>query len=280
MITDMDQAFSYISRHYWDHFLSESRTYPKDTTLFAGIDYSDFEEAFAEYATFLLSLSPEDITLSQNRLFSLVERAELRDTSIHFFDIFNERVEHYFNHPNSPYRSEEVYLAWQTAILNSSVASDEEKTIAKGEIPLLSQNRLGTKAANFRFTTNRGDKKELYDIKSDYILLLISNIGCNACKEVTDFIQSSEVISTLVSNNILTILNIYPDTDYSTWKNYIPDYPSSWINGWDELDEFESKYYLKAIPSIYLFGKDFTVIEKDAPLERILNYFDENIGKF
>ena len=40
--------------------------------------------------------------------------------------------------------------------------------------------------------------------------------------------------------------------------------------------EFESLYYLRAIPSLYLLGKNYTVLEKDAPIERIFRRLDGN----
>lgn len=278
MINNQDQAMAYIAKHYWDNFLKEGREYPADTsTLIAGITKEDFEKAFAEYSTFLNAISVTDAESSQQKLATLAEKAQLRDRRTPFWQSFSQMQDKYFNNPNSPYRSEEIYLNWLEAVMQSSVAPADEKTVASGLIPFLSKNRIGTPAADFPFTLGNGKKMHLYDVKSDYIILFLSNPGCPNCKEITDELEKTVMIQQMLDKGTLSIVNIYPDDDYQAWKEFLPEYSDKWINGWDETNEFESLYYLRAIPSLYLLGKNFVVLDKDAPIERIFRRFDGNM---
>lgn len=277
MISNQDEAISYIAKHYWDNFLKEDREYPSDTAvLFAGLKKDDFEKAFSEYATFIMALPVDEAMAAQQKLASQVEKMQLKDKVTPFWESFSSMEDKYFNHPNSPYRSEEMYLYWMEATLHSSVASSDEKIVAEGLIPLLSLNRLGTAAANFPFTLGNGKTMHLYDVTSDFIILLLSNPGCPNCKEITDELERTVMIQQMLQNGTLSIVNIYPDDDYQAWKDFLPEYSDKWVNGWDQTNEFESLYYLRAIPSLYLLGKNYTVLEKDAPIERIFRRLDGN----
>jgi len=184
---------------------------------------------------------------------------------------FQERIkqqESYYFDPNSPYRDEEAYISVLQEIIESPHADSAQKAKALWQLPLISINRPGQKAADFEFTLRNGRKQTLHslEVKTDYILLFFSNPGCQNCKEIMEAVKEM---------TDFTVVNIYPDDDIDTWFGYVAEYPSSWISGFaPEIDEYEEGstplYYIRAIPSLYLLDRNKTVILKDAPLERIL----------
>ena len=70
----------------------------------------------------------------------------------------------------------------------------------------------------------------------------------------------------------LLVINIYPDEDLQAWLDYVPEYPESWICGYDpdQVLNSSTRYWLHAIPSLYLLDEQKRVLLKDAPVEIIL----------
>ena len=84
----------------------------------------------------------------------------------------------------------------------------------------------------------------------------------------------------MIENGILAIVNVYIDGEVDKWLDYEPNYPRNWLNGYDPsgiINEGEL-YYVRAIPSLYLLDSQKRVIMKDAPVERVLEFFDNMIN--
>ena len=79
-------------------------------------------------------------------------------------------------------------------------------------------------------------------------------------------------IEAMIASGELLVVNIYPDTDIQAWMDYLPNYPASWVCGYDpdQVLNSNTRYWLRAIPSLYLLDEEKRVIRKDAPLELIL----------
>ena len=114
----------------------------------------------------------------------------------------------------------------------------------------------------------------LYDIKSELTLLFFSNPGCAACKEIIDVLNNDSVISGLIAEGTMSVLNIYIDEDLDAWRSYMSIYPENWYNGFDPdlVIRGEELYNVRAIPSLYLLDRDKTVIMKDAPEAKVFDY--------
>ena len=143
---------------------------------------------------------------------------------------------------------------------------------------MCSLNRVGQKAADFRFADRMGNFTSLYDIKSEYTLLFFSNPGCEACMQIINVLNSDPLISSLIQQRRLAVVNVYIDEDIQAWRSYMPIYPEEWYNGFDPdfvLKE-NTLYNIRAIPSLYLLDSDKRVIMKDAPEERLFNYLSLN----
>ena len=70
------------------------------------------------------------------------------------------------------------------------------------------------------------------------------------------------------------MLNIYPDEDLQAWYDYLDNYPKDWICGYDpdQVIRSDTRYWLRAIPSLYLLDDEKRVVLKDAPPEKVLVY--------
>ena len=98
------------------------------------------------------------------------------------------------------------------------------------------------------------------------------------CREISEQMKQSQIISNLLRNGKLKIVAIYPDENLEEWNKHYSEIPSTWINGYDRgcHIERENLYNVNAIPALYLLDKDKIVLVKDSTnvgeIEQVLGY--------
>ena len=87
-------------------------------------------------------------------------------------------------------------------------------------------------------------------------------------------IESVAEIENWIAQGRLAIVNIYIDKELEEWREYEPNYPRSWISGYDHnyIISEELLYNVRAIPSLYLLDAEKRVILKDPPCEKAIRY--------
>lgn len=242
MMEDRQERVEYVLQHYWDNYKPE-------------VDSVSLEQAFSNWCA----------------LTEYADRRQAEKSLINGYDRAPERIlplaERYLYDPNSPYRDEDFYGA-----LAAHIGSPEMTELAK----LCALNAVGTKAADFVYEDARGKRHRLYDTKAQYIVLFFSNPGCTACKEIIDQLA---LLAGPIEAGVVAVVNIYIDEDIDAWRDYLPAYPKTWNTGFDPLLILrkDNVYHIRAIPSVYLLAADKTVILKDAPTERLLQYLEINL---
>src|SRR5882724_834065 len=89
-----------------------------------------------------------------------------------------------FGDPNSAYKNDELYADLLHAKMKSPWTDSIAKVKARERLYLLMQNRQGTVANDFTYSTPAGFKKKMYDVHADFTLLFFYNPECPACKEM------------------------------------------------------------------------------------------------
>ena len=274
MITSQDEALNYITESYWDNFFSDKREYPaKDTALFKGVSKTDFEEAFANYLTFLSAAPLSNAINAQKNLMEQIRNDEKNHPESNIPEHIRILSEKYLYDPNSPYRNEEYFIP----VLQEYMTLPSTDTATKARygqiLPLCCLNRLGTKANDFSFMLRNGRRMNLYDINADKTLLFFSNPGCENCKEILGYLKDNEDINNMIASGQLAVVTVYPDSDLSEWFGHSALYPKEWINGYDPDGILDAKtiYDIRAIPSLYLLDNDKKVILKDATVDNIIS---------
>ena len=198
----------------------------------------------------------------------------VKDTSSNVFETFTSLVDKYLYDPNSPLRNEDYYAFYAERLSVSDLVEPVMQEKYARQVPLAGLNRVGTRAADFRFADKRGRIYSLHGVKSELTLLFFSNPGCAACKDIIDVLNGDPVISGLIADGTMAVLNIYIDEDLDAWRSYMPIYPETWYNGFDPdlVIRGETLYNVRAIPSLYLLDRNKTVIMKDAPEARIFEW--------
>ena len=264
----------YMALHWWDGITDISRSYPCDTLLVSGVRVGDVEQKMANWSNLLGVVDMSVVEKSMGRLYERAAACEKKDTSSNVFETFVGLVDKYLYDPNSPLRNEDYYAFFAARLAGSELVESVMKDKYARQVRLAALNKVGTKAADFRFADKRGRMFSLYEIKSELTLLFFSNPGCTACKEIIDVLNNDPVISGMIADGKMKVLNIYIDEDLDAWRSYMPIYPETWYNGFDPdlVIRGETLYNVRAIPSLYLLDRDKTVLMKDAPESRLFDW--------
>lgn len=277
MYTDRQDAAEYLASNYWKDFTDKSRNYPSDSLMSSGVLKTDIEQKFADWTAILDFVGYQVAEKAIEGLYADALACEKRDSSSNVLETFADLFQKYFYDPNSPMRNEELYLYFVRNYAEYDGHTLEMRGRYQYETKVCSLNRIGEKAADFRFSDKRGKMRTLYGVESDFTLLFFSNPGCEACMEIINVLSSDEGVSRMIAEKKLAVLNIYIDEDIQSWFSYMPIYPEEWYNGFDPDFVLRSNdlYCIRAIPSLYLLDKDKNVILKDVPeakLFQILPY--------
>lgn len=276
MYTDAADRQAYAAEHYWDRFFSGASGMQCDSLTVCGVSRDKVEDHFS---TFVSILENQDVKGGQKGmevLFSKVEAAQAADSLSNAREVFSWLAEHYLYDPNSPFRSEDLYLPYVRGLAESPLTDPEQAPSYTFTAQMCAMNAIGTPAADFRFTDNAGRTRRLYDIRAGHTLLFFSNPGCEACKEIIENLKSMPFLPELISGGRLAVVNVYIDGDIPAWKEYQSFYPREWFNGYDPdgVIREDLLYHVRAIPSLYVLDADKRVIMKDAPEERVFAFLE------
>ena len=274
MMEDPQDRAEYMAQNMWNSLTDPSRTYPCDSLLVSGVRRTDVEQKFANWTQVLGMSSRPVAEKSVSRLYDRALACEKKDTSSNVFETFASLVDKYLFDPNSPLRDEDLYGAYASRLAAYEGYTEVQKEKYARDARLCALNKVGTKAADFRFANRRGKIRTLYGVEAPYTLLFFSNPGCEACMSIINVLKEDPQISGMISSGRLKVLNIYIDEDLDAWRSYMPIYPDEWYNGFDPdfVIRNETLYNVRAIPSLYLLDSDKTVLLKDAPENRMFEY--------
>lgn len=265
-LTKSDDRAKFLVMHFWDRFDFT------DNNLIGRPDIT--EQAFVDYINILLYVPQEDAAES---LRYTLHRAKV-DTAMyqHFIALF----EKYFYDPNSPFRNDTYYLPVLKEVVQSPLLTRELMARYEFQLEMAMKNRVGDKASDFIYTLPSGQSYALYQLKSEFTLLMFSNPGCATCEAVTNKLNNSKSLNEAMSLNnptrsMLTILTIYPGNDLDEWNAHLPQMPDRWVHGYDKEKRIIHKtlYDIKAFPTLYLLDRDKNVILKDTSIEAIESFF-------
>ena len=274
MMEDPQDRAEYIAQNMWNSLTDPSRTYPCDSLLVSGVRRADVEQKFANWVQVLGMSSRPVAEKSVGRLYDRALACEKKDTSSNVFETFASLVDKYLFDPNSPLRDEDLYGAYASRLAAYEGYTDVQREKYARDARLCALNKVGTRAADFRFADRRGKVRTLYGVEAPYTLLFFSNPGCEACMSIINVLKEDPQISSMISSGRLKVLNIYIDEDLDAWRSYMPVYPEEWYNGFDPdfVIRNETLYNVRAIPSLYLLDSEKTVLLKDAPENRMFEY--------
>ena len=217
MISGQQEALEYLAQNYWNNVTDPSNLYPSDSVLMNGVRKADVEQKFADWTYILEAAGPDIWSKAVAGLYDRALRCEQADTSSNVFETFVALVDKYMYNPNSPMRNEDMYLHFIRKYAEYEGLSEIEKDKFRRQARLCALNRIGEKAADFRFADKRGRIRNLYDIDAELTLLFFSNPGCNACMDIIK----------------IAVVNLTDQTKQPLFTHTsIPSFLSSWRSLW------------------------------------------------
>lgn len=274
IVTSEAERLDFLATHYWDNFDYSNETWIADTTA--------FESTFYAWTEMLQRIPPQR---AANLAGALITKAEayprmlLRLASV---------AEHYFGHPNSPFRNEDFYIPVLKAVIASPSVDEPHKIRPKAQLETALKNRPGTVATDFAYTTANGETHRLHRTASnpcknssspgsknnhpDYTLLFFYNPDCEDCRHTRQLISTSTVLAPLIASRGLHVIAIYSDEDIDQWRTHLSEMPPTWTVGYDKSQaiSLHHLYDLRAIPCLYLLDKQKRVVLKDARIEDVI----------
>lgn len=265
-MTDPEERAQYLVMHFWDRFDFNNRNLVQKPEI--------TEQAFVDYINILAYVPKEKTDAS---LAYTLKKAETDTTMyLHFTELF----EKYFYEPNSPFRNDEYYLSVLQEIMKSSILTSDEKSRYGFQLEMAQKNRVGQKANDFTYTISSGQSLKLYDLQSEYTLVMFTDPGCSTCAEATYRLNNSKDVNNALNLNapgrtMLTIIAIASDSDLAEWSAHLTEIPARWVYAYDKNKDISKKklYDIKAYPTLYLLDKDKKVILKDTTVEAIESFF-------
>ena len=270
VIQDNESRVRYLADNYWNAYLALEG--PTDSAAILGVRTKDVEKGFSTYLSLLDFLPMEEARRSVASLFADVEKKQAGDTSSLFYLRFTEIVSNYLYDPNSPLRNEDYYLPFVCGLAESRFTREDLRPAYEFESRMCALNQYGQQVPDFKFKDAADGNHHLYEVNSELTMLFFSNPGCTACKEIIDAIVGAQDLERWIAEGRLAIVNIYIDQEVDKWREYEPNYPRSWITGYDceyKIRE-DILYNVRAIPSLYLLDSGKRVLLKDAPTEKTI----------
>lgn len=259
-LTAPSDRADYIILHFWDSLDFGSDDRKADSEL--------MEQSMVDFLSVMPYASSGSV--AADGFASLLKKASVDPQA---FRMMTELAETYLYSPDSPMRSEELYLDYLTALYGQPGLSDTERFRVADRIEIISKNRVGTPAADFSFTTRDGSEATLYDSLPEgerKLLLIFFDPECENCGEAMEMIKKDRAISEETATGRLKILAIYSGDNETSWRRKASGMPADWTVGINAGDiEEEDLYYFPEMPTIYLIDSKGMVVGKEINVSSI-----------
>ena len=272
MYTDPAERTLYATQHFWDRFTDTTQVFACDSLTVNGVGMEALESQMGLFSTLLRQMPLEAGRKAVSRLFARAESFERKFPESNLFEEMSRLTKYYLYDPNSPVRNEDLYLPYAEGLSRSDMIDENYRMGYQWEARACGLNCVGTPATDFTFTDTRGRARTLYGVKAEYTLLIFGNPGCHACQQLMKSMRETPEIAALIQAGRLQVVDVYIDQEIDDWKAHIPEYPTDWINGYDQdyVIRTDLLYNVRGIPSIYLLDASKTVLMKDAVEEDVL----------
>lgn len=253
----------FVAERYWDNFDWSDEAWISDTTALEG--------TFTPWAQVLAALPESDAAVLSGALFRRGNGHPAMQ--LRLLDV----AEYFWHHPNSPFRSEELYIPVLEAVVAAPGIDTLYKLRPQAQLASALKNRPETKAAEISYIMGSGSAGRLSALRAEYTLVMFYNPGCPECARIEAYVSQSEIFGPLLSSGRLKVLAVYPDEDVDAWRAHLPQMPAGWIVGRSYMAKGGTGAYdLPAIPALYLLDRSKRVLVKDRPVEVIEAWLGRN----
>ena len=200
---------------------------------------------------------------------------------IHFIDCIRDNaamlavadslVDQYLYNPMSPMRNEEMYIMFLREFLRCDSFPDNLRWREVENLRLVSQNRPGMIANDFRFIDRDGVTATLHSLftpeERSKLLLVFYDPDCSYCHKIISSLVTDSKINSDIDNGTLRVLAVYTEGNRDLWERTKGDMPRNWRVVYDLSDIVENDLYdLPSMPSLYMLSSTGRVELKDSSI--------------
>jgi thiol-disulfide isomerase/thioredoxin len=263
-----NKRYFWYKAHFFDHFDFADPRLIRTNVLHNRTDY---------YLTKLVVQHPDSINLGIDEVLKLAKKNP--DTYKYYLvTLLNNYAKSNFVGQDACY----VHIArnyYEKGECSSWIEKEELSKIIKNAKDL-EPTLLGKVGQDLMLEKEDGSKVRLYDLKTDYTILLFWSPECGHCKkEMPDFIEFYKKWKSKGTVSMIAVCNKVQDGVPECWK-YIKETPGmDWLNVVDTylLSDYVSKYYVKATPQLYVLDKDKKIVMKKIEAKQLDNVMNEII---
>lgn len=249
-----EARMQYVVKHYWDAYDF------CDTTLLRA-DYA--EQAMVDYLALLRNTAPEQQQKSWKHFMKDVASEPKTER------YFHETAVRYLEGRESPLYSPEMLEIYLQQALESKLPDIRSR--ADFQLRLLQSNRVGTRVADFKVVTQKGAKKNLYDVLEEKpALLLFYDPDCKECQYAIYRLRHNITVRDAVRQGTLQVVAVCVGDDEKAWKVNGDDMPQTWCRVFDATDVRAAALFdLTDLPRLYLLDENHQVVERNMEVNRI-----------
>lgn len=252
-LTTLSQRANYVVEHFWDKCNLKSAFSSRDKMT----------KAFRDYITYM-QFAAKDTTISSiNNLIKTVQKTPKNMLTL------GEIAEETLYGDSAMFWSDELYLYFANAVINTKKLSKAEKARYKHHSTVLTNSMVGSKLPNFTFTTPKGEKVEFDSVNAPAIILFFNDIECADCQLAKVRLATNINLNKLIDNGVIKIVTIYPGEPSKEWENEVESYPNNWIIGANE--DIYDMFDMRTSPTIYQLDDKHTIIAKNLNIEGIIS---------
>ena len=228
----------------------------------------DEETLIAEIGVLIRNSVAADSMDANRNIIHFIDR--IRDNAA-MLAVADSLVDQFLYNPMSPMRNEEMYIMFLREFLRCDSFPDNLRLREVENLRLVSQNRPGMIAHDFRFIDRDGVTATLHSLftpeERSKLLLVFYDPDCSNCHKIISSLATDSKINSDIDNGTLRVLAVYTEGDRDLWERTKGDMPRNWRVVYDLSGIVENDLYdLPSMPSLYRLSSTGRVELKDSSI--------------
>ena len=252
-ISSFQERANYVVIRFWDRF-DVSKPIQDEVA---------FDKAFQDYLNFFPHAHK---TVVVSSIKGLMNRAQSNKGN---FMLIGRVAEKNLYSPQAVFASDEAYLPFAEAMLESSLLKKKEKEYYKKQIKRINQNAIGAVCPELNVVGLDGDKQRLSELLGDKTTLLFFNDDETGNSMMSRLRLSTNVtLNSMISAGELKIVCIVP----KKYSRELVDTVKTWADNWTIVttESATEVFDLRISPSIFILNSEKKIESKNVPVEALI----------
>lgn len=258
-----ERRYSYFLKHYLDNVDLGDPRLPYTSFLYPKID---------RYMKKVVMQIPDSINRAMDRLLekSAPSPTTFKVILVHYLNeyanseyvgmdgVYVHLIDNYYSKGKAPWVDEESLLKMQ----------DD----ADGLRPIL----IGKNAPEITVMQQDGTPLNLYDIESEYLVIIFWAPDCGHCKKAMPKLINMYDDIKSKGGEVLAVCSKLLEKEETCWTYINENGTNLWLNGTDKYlrSKFKQKYNIKSTPQVFILDRDKKILTKKIAIEKVPEVLD------